>query len=71
MENIKNLTKVVAHFVVVDGEISDYWLSKIFEDGSEATQNFDPVRLMMEEWCDCLFLGYTCTTNVVKECYGE
>lgn len=71
MENIKNLTKVVANFVVVDGEISDYWLTKSFEDGSEVTQNFYTVRLMMEEWCNFLLLGYTCTTNVVKECYGE
>ena len=71
MENIKNLTKVIVNFVVVDGEISDYYLTKCFEDGSEVTQNFVTVRLMMEAWCYFLLLGYTCTTNVVKECYGE
>lgn len=71
MENIKKLTKVVANFVVVDGEISDYWLSKSFENGSEVSQNFDTVHLMMEEWCYFLLLGYTCTTSVVKENYGE
>lgn len=71
MENSEKITNVVANFVVVDGEISDYWLTKSFEDGSEVTQNFDTVRLLMEEWCDCLFMGYECTTNVMKEDYGE
>lgn len=71
MENIKNLTKIVANFVVVDGEISDYWLTKSFDDGSEVTKNFVTIGLMMEVWCYYFLLGYTCTTNVEKEFYGS
>lgn len=71
MQTKYKIKKVVVNFEIVDGEISDYWLTKYFEDGKEVTENFVTVRLMMETWCYFLLLGYTCTTNVIKECYGE
>lgn len=66
MEKIGNITKVVANFVVDDNVITDYWLTKSFEDGDVITENFNSVHLMMEEWCYLMLLGYTCTTNVDK-----
>lgn len=67
MEKTGKITKVVVNFVVDDNVISDYWLTKCFENGDEVTQNFVTISLMMEEWCYYFLLGYTCTTNVEKE----
>lgn len=71
MEKTGKITKVVVNFVVDDNVISDYWLTKCFENGDEVTQNFVTIGLMMEEWCYYFLLGYTCTTNVEKEGYGS
>lgn len=71
MQTKWKITKVVANFEIQDNEITDFYLTKCFEDGKEVTENYVTVRLMMEAWCYFMLLGYTCTTNVEKNCYGE
>lgn len=71
MQTKCKITKVVANFEIQDNEITDFYLTKCFEDGKEVTENYVSVSLMMEDWCYFMLLGYTCTTKVEKNCYGE
>lgn len=71
MEKTGKITKVIANFVSDEVVITDFYLTKCFEDGDEVTQNFITISLMMEAWCNFMLQGYTCTTNVEKELYGN